>query len=101
CAGALVGVGSALGGLAAAAPDPGGVDTFRRLTRTEYHNAIRDMLALDVDVASLLPADSSGHGFDNVTVGNLSPTLLERYVSAAEQIGRLAIGRPSLSPNGT
>ena len=98
---ALVGLESALDSLAVAAPNPGRVDTFRRLNRTEYHNAIRDLLALDVDVASLLPGDSAGHGFDNVTVGNLSPMLLERYVSAAEQISRLALGRPSLSPNGT
>jgi hypothetical protein len=57
-------------------PNPGRTDTFRRLNRTEYHNAVRDLLAIDVDVASLLPPDESGHGFDNVTVGDLSPTLL-------------------------
>jgi len=98
---ALDGLESALDSLAAAAPNPGRVDTFRRLNRTEYRNAIRDLLALDVDVASLLPGDSSSYGFDNVTVGNLSPTLLERYVSAAESISRLALGRPSLSAGGT
>ncbi|PYR36527.1 MAG: hypothetical protein DMF90_09845 [Acidobacteria bacterium] len=98
---ALVGLERALDSLAAAAPNLGRVDTFRRLNRTEYRNAIRDLLALDVDVASLLPGDSSSHGFDNVTVGNLSPTLLERYVSAAESISRLALGRPSLSASGT
>ena len=65
---------------AAARPNPGRTDTFRRLNRTEYQNAIRDLLALDVDVAALLPADESSHGFDNVTVGDLSPTLLERYI---------------------
>ena len=85
---------------AAAKPNPGRTDTFRRLNRTEYQNAIRDLLALDVDVASLLPADESSHGFDNVTVGDLSPTLLDRYVSAAEKISRLAVGRPSRSPGG-
>ncbi len=73
---------------------------IRRLTRTEYQNAIRDLLALDVDVASLLPADESSYGFDNVTVGDLSPTLLDRYISAAEKISRLAVGRPSRSPGG-
>ena len=85
---------------AAANPNPGRTATFRRLTRTEYQNAIRDLLALDVDVASLLPADESSYGFDNVTVGDLSPTLLDRYVSAAEKISRLAVGRPSRSPGG-
>jgi hypothetical protein len=72
--------------------DPGRTDTFRRLNRTEYQNAIRDLLALDVDVTNLLPADDASHGFDNVTVGNLSPTLLERYLGAARKISRLAIG---------
>ena len=53
-----------------------------------------------IDVASLLPADESSYGFDNVTVGDLSPTLLDRYVSAAEKISRVAVGRPSRSPGG-
>ena len=85
---------------AAAHPNPGRTATIRRLTRTEYQNAIRDLLAVDVDVASLLPADESSYGFDNVTVGDLSPTLLDRYLSAAEKISRLAVGRPSRSPGG-
>jgi cytochrome c553 len=85
---------------AAAAPNPGRTATLRRLTRTEYQNAIRDLLALDIDVASLLPADESSYGFDNVTVGDLSPTLLDRYVSAAEKISHTALGRPSRSPGG-
>lgn len=76
----------------AARPNPGRTETLRRLTRTEYQNAIRDLLALDIDTASLLPADESGHGFDNVLVGDLSPTLLNRYVSAAQKISRLAVG---------
>src|SRR5207249_8541288 len=80
---------------AAANPDPGRTATLRRLTRTEYQNAIHDLLALEVDVTSLLPADDSSYGFDNVTVGDLSPTLLDRYVSAAEKISRVAVGRPS------
>src|SRR5690606_26778280 len=75
-------------------------DTFRRLNRTEYHNAVRDLLAVDVDVANLLPSDESSHGFDNITVGTLSPTLLDRYISAAEKISRLAVGRPGNSPDG-
>ena len=85
---------------AAAHPNPGRTATLRRLTRTEYQNAIRDLLALDVDVASLLPADESSYGFDNVTVGDLSPTLLDRFVSAAEKISRVAVGRPGRSPGG-
>ena len=77
----------------AAKPNPGRTETLRRLNRTEYQNAIRDLLALDIDAASLLPADESGHGFDNVIVGDLSPTLLDRYISAAQKISRLAVGR--------
>ena len=73
-------------------PNPGRTETLRRLNRTEYQNAIRDLLALDVDAAALLPPDESGHGFDNVTVGNLSPALLDRYISAARRISRLAVG---------
>jgi len=78
----------------------GRTDTFRRLTRAEYHNVIRDLLALDVDVTSLLPLDEASHGFDNMTLGELSPTLLERYLSAARKISRLAIGIAPKSPGG-
>jgi hypothetical protein len=85
---------------ASAHPSPGRTATIRRLTRTEYQNAVRDLLAVDVDAASLLPPDESSYGFDNVTVGDLSPTLLDRYVSAAETISRVAVGRPSRSPGG-
>jgi hypothetical protein len=85
---------------AAAHPNPGRTAAIRRMTRTEYRNSVRELLALDVDVASLLPADESSYGFDNVTVGDLSPTLLDRYVSAAEKISHLAVGRPSRSPGG-
>src|SRR5262245_20441246 len=80
-----------------ARPNPGRTDTLRRLNRTEYQNAVRDLLALDIDAASLLPADDSGHGFDNVTVGDLPPTLLDRYISAAQKISRLAVGTPESS----
>jgi len=76
----------------AAKPNPGRTETLRRLNRTEYQNAIRDLLALDIDAASFLPADESGQGFDNVIVGDLSPTLLDRYISAAQKISRLAVG---------
>ncbi len=91
---------SSLDRFAAAKPNPGRTDTFRRLNRTEYHNAIRDLLDLDVDVSSLLPSDDSSHGFDNVTVGELSPTLLERYLSAAQKISRLAVGGAVRAPGG-
>ena len=97
---ALTSLEGALDSLAAAHPNPGRTDTFRRLNRTEYRNAIRDLLALEIDPAALLPADSASFGFDNVTVGNLSPTLLESYVSAAEKISQLAVGRPGLSVGG-
>jgi hypothetical protein len=81
-------------------PDPGRTDTFRRLNRTEYRNSIRDLLALDVDVTSLLPTDEASFGFDNVTVGDLPPALLERYVEAARKIARLAVGSPIPKPGG-
>src|SRR5439155_18530690 len=81
-------------------PNPGRTETFRRLNRTEYQNAIRDLLALDIDSASLLPKDDISHGFDNVTVGVLSPTLLDRYISAGQKISRLAVGTPSRAPGG-
>jgi hypothetical protein len=85
---------------AAERPNPGRTDTIRRLTRTEYQNAVRDLLALEIDAASLLPVDEASRGFDNVTVGNLSPTLLERYVTAAQKISRLAVGRAQRVPGG-
>ena len=91
---------SALDKAAAKAPNPGRTETFRRLNRTEYQNTIRDLLRLEVDVASLLPADESSHGFDNVTVADLSPTLLNRYISAAQKISRLAVGAASQEPGG-
>ncbi len=98
---ALASLEDALDRFADANPNPGRTDTFRRLNRTEYHNAIRDLLALDVDVAAMLPADSSSYGFDNITVGDLSPTLMERYVAAAEKISRLAVGRAGRVPDAT
>lgn len=81
--------------------NPGRTATFRRLTQFEYRNAIRDLLSLDVDVSTLLPSDETSHGFDNVTVGNLSPTLLERYLAAAQKVSRLAVGGALRSPSGT
>lgn len=76
-------------------PNPGRPLTHR-LNRTEYANIIRDVLALEIDPRTLLPADDTDqHGFDNnASVLSLSPTLLERYLSAARKISRLALGRP-------
>ena len=85
---------------AARDPNAGRVDTFRRLSRTEYQNAIRDLLALEVDASTLLPADESSHGFDHIAVGDLSPGLLTRYVQAARKISRLAVGSPLNRPDG-
>jgi len=76
----------------AAHPNPGAT-ALHRLNRNEYGNAIRDLLALDVDVSTLLPADDSAEGFDNVAdVLRVSPSLMDRYVAAAAKISRLAVG---------
>ena len=90
---------SGLDRFAAQRPNPGRSATFRRLNRTEYGNAIRDLLALEIDVGYMLPSDEASHGFDNITVGDLPPMLLERYVSAAEKISRIAVGRPGRVPD--
>jgi len=83
---------------AAAKPIPGS-PALHRLNRAEYANAIRDLVALDIDSASLLPADDSGYGFDNVAdVLSVSPTLLERYLLAAGKISRLAVGDAAVRP---
>ncbi len=92
-------LGAELDRVAAMRPDPGRTPTLRRLNRTEYQNAIRDLLALDVDAAALLPADEAHHGFDTAPLGDLSPTLLDRYLSAAQKISRLAVGKAPTSPN--
>src|ERR1043166_6867476 len=82
--------------LAEAKPNPGR-PTLHRLNRTEYANAIRDLLAIEIDVSELLPADDTGYGFDNIgDVLSVSPLLLERYLLAAKRISRLAVGDPSL-----
>ena len=85
----------------AASPNPGRVPVHR-LNRAEYANAIRDLLALEINGPAMLPADEVGHGFDNIA-GNLtlSPALLERYMSAARRISRLAVGDPSIGPGYT
>src|SRR6202171_1782375 len=79
---------------AAAKPNPGRA-LVHRLNRTEYGNAVRDLLGLEVDVTSLLPPDDAAYGFDNIAdLLGVSPVLLERYLSAAWKISSLAIGDP-------
>ena len=90
---------TALDSFAAKHPNPGRTDPVRRLTRTEYQNAIHDLLGIDIDVTELLPADESSHGFDNITVGELSPALLERYLDAAQKISRMAVGTSQKQPD--
>jgi mono/diheme cytochrome c family protein len=85
---------------AAAHPNPGQTEAIHRLNRTEYQNAVRDMLALDIDTAALLPADDQSYGFDNIAgVLKMSPTLLERYMGAAREISRLVVGASTLPPS--
>ena len=79
-------------------PNPGR-PAVHRLNRTEYTNAVRDLLALEIDGESLLPGDDSGYGFDNIAdMLTVSPTLLERYLSAGRKITRLAIGDTAIPP---
>ena len=88
-----------LDGAAAARPDPGRTATFHRLNRAEYGNAIRDLLALEIDVDDFLPADDAGYGFDNIGgVLRMSQSLLERYLDASRVISRLAVGSPPPVP---
>jgi hypothetical protein len=88
----------ALDRAAAANPNPGRTP-LHRMNRVEYANAVRDFLAVEVDAATLLPADDSSNGFDNIAdVLGVSPALLERYVSAAAKISRLAVGDPETAP---
>ncbi len=83
---------------AAAKPNPGRT-VLHRLNRAEYANAIRDLLGVEFDAASLLPADDSGFGFDNIAdVLSVSPMLTERYLAAARKISRLAVGDPTIQP---
>ena len=83
---------------AEAAPHPGR-PILHRLNRSEYSNAIRDLLDLQVDAASLLPPDDSAYGFDNISDAlGVSPALQERYLSAALKIGALAVGDPKVTP---
>jgi mono/diheme cytochrome c family protein len=82
-------------------PNPGELPNLRRLTRTEYQNSIRDLLALDnlpkeMDFTLLLPADNASSGFDNIAdLLYISPAIMERYLDAARKISRLAVGDPA------
>ena len=83
---------------AASRPEPGR-SSLHRLNRTEYGNAIHDLLDLDIDAASLLPADDEANGFDNIAdVLRFSPSLLEQYLSASDKISSLAVGDPGITP---
>jgi len=84
---------------AAAHPNPGR-PAIHRLNRAEYSNAIRDILALDIQPGSSLPVDDSGYGFDNIgDVLSVSPALLEKYMSVARLISRLAVGNTGVKPS--
>jgi hypothetical protein len=83
---------------AIAHPEPGRAPVHR-LNREEYSNAIRDLLAVDVRPGEWLPVDDSGYGFDNVAaVLSTSPALLDRYLSAAYKVSRLAVGDLTMKP---
>ena len=78
---------------AAARPNPGRTQTFHRLNRAEYQNAVRDVLGIAVEIEDLLPADSASYGFDNIAgVLRVSESLMERYLTAARRISRAAVG---------
>ncbi len=84
---------------AATSPNPGHA-TMHRLNRAEYANAIRDLLALDIDASALLPPDDESSGFDNIAdVLRVSPSLMERYLSASWNISRLALGNMNIVPS--
>jgi mono/diheme cytochrome c family protein len=93
---------SRLDAIAAASPNPGVRPSLHRLNRTEYKNAVRDLLALDdlpreLDIDILLPADDASYGFDNIADAlGTSPSLLERYLVAAQKISRVAVGDRSM-----
>lgn len=83
---------------AAAHPNPGR-PTIHRLNRNEYSNAVRDLLALDIQPGNGLPPDDTGYGFDNIgDVLSMSPVLVERYLSVARQVARLAVGDTDVKP---
>jgi len=84
---------------AVARPNPGRPAGLHRLNRTEYANAVRDLLAIEIDPASMLPPDAQAYGFDtNADALGVEPALLDRYLTAAAKISRVAIGDPTLRP---
>ena len=86
---------ASLDAAASARVDPGRSAPVHRLNRAEYTNAVRDLLAVEIDGRALLPADDASYGFDNIgDVLTMSQPLLERYLSAAQRISRLAVGDP-------
>ena len=86
---------------ATAKPNPGHV-VMHRLNRAEYENVIRDLLALDIDATALLPPDDESSGFDNIAdVLKVSPSLMERYLSASWNISRMAVGNTGITPSAT
>ena len=85
--------------VSAAKPNPG-APAIHRLNRAEYSNAVRDLLALDLDHSASLPADDSGYGFDNIGDAlTVSPLHMEKYMNAARRVSRLAVGTLKPSPS--
>ncbi len=79
--------------------NPGRPSNLHRLNRTEYANAIRDLIGIEIDAASMLPPDQQAHGFDtNADALLIAPALLDRYLNAATKIARLAVGDPTIPP---
>jgi len=84
---------------AAARPNPGRPASLHRLNRTEYANAVRDLLGVEIDATSMLPPDVQAYGFDtNADALGIEPALLDRYLTAAAKIARVAVGDPSIRP---
>jgi mono/diheme cytochrome c family protein len=84
---------------AASRPNPGRPASLHRLNRTEYANAVRDLLGVEIDPTSMLPPDAQAHGFDtNADALGVEPALLDRYLTAAAKIARVAVGDPTIPP---
>jgi mono/diheme cytochrome c family protein len=84
---------------AAARPNPGRPAALHRLNRTEYANAVRDLLGVEINPSSMLPPDAQAYGFDtNADALGVEPALLDRYLTAAAKIARMAVGDPTIRP---
>src|SRR5437762_14225920 len=84
---------------AAAQVHPGRPAALHRLNRAEYANAVRDLLGVEIEPRMMLPPDEQAHGFDtNADALSIQPALLDRYLSAAAKITRLAVGDPTIPP---